>query len=58
MLGLRAVRISDPEWLRAMELISDSVRTGQTVRYLRFYRRERGGKWRQVPLATNREDAP
>ena len=41
-----------------MELISDSVRTGQTVRYLRFYRRERGGKWRQVPLATNREDAP
>lgn len=56
VLSLRAVRIEDPDWLRAMELISDSVRAGQTVHYLRFYRRERGGKWRQVGLATNRED--
>ncbi|AHJ69348.1 Hypothetical protein GbCGDNIH2_7297 [Granulibacter bethesdensis] len=39
ILGLRRLAIDDPEWLRAMEAISNAVRTDRSKRYVRFYHR-------------------
>lgn len=40
VLGLRALKISDPKWLKAMEAISDSTRTVSTKAHIRFYERD------------------
>lgn len=39
ILGLRRISIDDPVWKRAMEAISDAVRTTRSKEYVRFYRR-------------------
>lgn len=38
VLGLRRLQIEDPEWLKAMDAISDAVRTDSSKTYIRFYR--------------------
>ena len=39
VLGLRRIKIDDPQWLRAMQAINDSIQTDSSKSYLRFYRR-------------------
>ncbi|MBO9421737.1 DUF3164 family protein [Labrenzia sp. R4_2] len=40
VLGLRRLAIEDPDWLRAMDAISDAVRVTGTKTYVRVYRRD------------------
>lgn len=37
VLGLKRLAIDDPEWMRAMEAISDAVRVTGSKTYVRFY---------------------
>lgn len=39
VLSLRQYKIDDPEWLRAMDAISDSLRVAGTKAYVRIYKR-------------------
>lgn len=51
ILGLRRLNIDDPDWLKAMDAIADSVTSNQTSTYVRFY--ERIGdtdQYRPIPL--------
>jgi hypothetical protein len=51
VLGLKKLDISDERWLRAMQAISDSVRTSGSTPYIRFYERmEETGQWRPISL--------
>jgi len=51
VLGLRTLDITDPQWLEAMQAISDSVRVAGAKAYVRFYERESDGKsYRPIPL--------
>lgn len=40
VLGLRKLKIDDPEWYRAMEAISEALRVTGSRSYIRFYRRD------------------
>jgi hypothetical protein len=50
ILGLRRLDISDPEWKRAMEAITESIQVSGSKEYLRVYTREENGEYKQVPL--------
>lgn len=39
VLSLRAHKIDDPDWLRAMDAVADSMKAVSSVAYVRFYRR-------------------
>lgn len=44
VLGLRQAKIDDPQWLKAPEIVADSMQAVGSAQYLRFYERnERGG---------------
>lgn len=40
VLGLRALKISDEKWQRAMQAIGDSMKVASTKPYIRFYERD------------------
>ena len=51
LLGLRAVKIEgDPEWDAAMEALSEGLVASGSKTYLRFYKREEGGEYKQIAL--------
>ncbi|MDR1858862.1 MAG: DUF3164 family protein, partial [Treponema sp.] len=50
ILGLRRLDISDPEWKRAMEAITESIQVSGSKEYLRVYTRADNGEYQQVPL--------
>jgi len=51
ILALRRLAIDEPDWLKAMEAIGDSVRVTSSKRYLRIYTRGAvDDKYVQVPL--------
>ena len=51
LLGLRRLAITDPRWLRAMELIHDAERTIGKKRYVNFYRRaDQASSWEHVSI--------
>lgn len=50
ILGLRRLDISDPEWKKAMEAITESIQVSGSKEYLRVYTREENGEYKQVPL--------
>lgn len=50
ILGLRRLDIKDPDWLKAMELISDSIQVTGSKEYVRIYRRNKDGKYEQIDL--------
>lgn len=50
ILGLRRLDIKDPEWLKAMQAITDSVQVSGSKEYLRIYERDESGEYRQVAL--------
>ena len=50
ILGLRRLDITDPEWKRAMDAITDSIQVSGSKEYLRVYTKQVNGEYRQVPL--------
>jgi hypothetical protein len=50
VLGLRRLEITDPDWQKAMEAISESIQVSGTKQYLRFYERDEAGEYKQIPL--------
>jgi len=50
ILGLRRLEITDPDWLKAMAAISDSIQVSGSKQYLRFYERDEQGEYVQIPL--------
>lgn len=50
ILGLRKVDITEPDWLKAMEAISDSVTTSFAKSYVRFYERNAVGGYDAISL--------
>lgn len=51
VLGLRRLKISDPQWLKAMEMISDSVQVASTKAYIRIYQRiAQTDQYEQLPI--------
>jgi hypothetical protein len=50
ILGLRRLDITDPDWKKAMEAITESIQVSGSKEYLRIYTREKNGEYKQVPL--------
>jgi len=51
ILGLRRIKIDDPDWLRAMEVISEALQLEGSKEYLRVYTRPSPrSKWQLVNL--------
>ncbi len=50
ILGLRRLDIKDEQWKKAMNIISDSIQVASTKSYIRVYRRDESGEYKQVPL--------
>ena len=50
VLGLRRVDIQHPKWRQAMDAISDSLQIVGSKAYLRIYKRQADGSYRQVNL--------
>ncbi len=50
ILGLRQLKIDDPQWQEAMDIISDSVKTVRTKTYLSFSERNEAGEYKQIVL--------
>lgn len=51
VLGLRRLDIKDPEWLQAMQAITDSVQAADSKPYVRFYERVGDSdEYRQISL--------
>lgn len=50
VLGLRQLKINDPEWLQAMQAITDSIKVASTKPYIRFYERNASGGYDPINL--------
>ena len=50
ILGLRRLDIKNPNWLKAMEAISDSIMVTGSKEYVRIYKRDSAGKYQQINL--------
>lgn len=50
ILSLRRLAIQDGRWQQAMAAISDSLKTIGSKTYIRFYKQDAEGKYRQIPV--------
>ena len=50
VLGLRRHKIDDPKWIKAMEAIGDSINIVDSKSYVRFYERDKDGKYQVISL--------
>lgn len=50
VLGLRQLKITDPDWLMAMQAITDSIKVASTKPYIRFYERNAQGGYDAINL--------
>jgi hypothetical protein len=50
VLGLRRLGITDAEWEKAMDAITDSIQVISSKTYMRFYERTDSGAYTQIPL--------
>ncbi|MCW8856999.1 MAG: DUF3164 family protein [Kangiella sp.] len=51
VLGLRSIGIKDDKWMKAMNIISDSVHVANTKAYVRVYERVgNSDEYKQIPL--------
>ncbi len=50
ILGLRKIDIDDPQWLKAMDAIVESLQVIGSKQYLRIYKKKEDGSYEQVPL--------
>lgn len=50
VLGLRQLKITDEDWLKAMQAITDSIKVASTKPYIRFYERNAAGGYDPINL--------
>lgn len=50
VLGLRQLKITDADWLMAMQAITDSIKVASTKPYIRFYERNTEGGYDPINL--------
>ncbi|AYV14353.1 DUF3164 family protein [Shewanella chilikensis] len=50
VLSLRALNITDNDWREAMDAIADSIKVAGTTPYLRVYKRQDDGAYKQISL--------
>jgi hypothetical protein len=50
VLSLRRLDIKDERWLRAMDAISDSIQIAGAKPYIRIYKRQTNGEYRQIDM--------
>ena len=50
ILGLRRLNIADPKWKQAMDAISESIQVSGSKAYIRIYKRQKDGSYKQVNL--------
>lgn len=50
ILGLRRLAITDEKWKKAMDIISDSIQVSSTKSYIRVYKRDETGEYKQIAL--------
>ena len=50
VLGLRQLKITDSDWLTAMQAITDSIKVASTKPYIRFYERNAQGGYDPINL--------
>ncbi|OTG68286.1 sulfate transporter [Acinetobacter sp. ANC 4470] len=50
VLGLRRLNIQDEKWQQAMQAISDSIIVTDSKNYIRFYERDKHGKYQAISL--------
>jgi len=50
VLGLKKHAIEDKQWVKAMQAITDSVRTSSSKSYIRFYERDDRGEYKPISL--------
>ena len=50
VMGLRQLKITDPDWLTAMQAITDSIKVASTKPYIRFYERNAQGGYDPINL--------
>ena len=50
VLGLRQLKITDEDWLMAMQAITDSIKVASTKPYIRFYERNAEGGYDPINL--------
>lgn len=50
VLSLRTLDIKDEKWLKAMEAINDSIKIIGSSEYIRIYKRDEAGKYKQIVL--------
>lgn len=50
VLGLRQLKITDEDWLMAMQAITDSIKVASTKPYIRFYERNGEGGYDPINL--------
>ena len=50
VLGLKRLDITDPEWKRAMQAITDSTAVADSKPYIRFYERDEQGVYQPIVL--------
>lgn len=50
VLSLRSLNITDDEWQKAMQAISDATQVISSKEYMRFYERDEYGKYQQITL--------
>jgi len=50
ILGLQAYKIEDGDWVKAMEIIRQSMQVVGTKTYIRFYKKNAEGAYEQIAL--------
>ncbi|MCL1920839.1 MAG: DUF3164 family protein [Kiritimatiellaeota bacterium] len=50
ILGILSCKIEDADWMRAMDVIRNSIQMVGTKAYIRFYEKDEAGEFRQVAL--------
>lgn len=50
ILGLRRLNITDEKWKQAMDAISESIQVAGSKSYMRIYKRQKDGSYKQVNL--------
>lgn len=50
ILGLRRLNINDERWIKAMDIISDSIKVHSSKQYFRVHERDKNGDYRMLNL--------
>ncbi|MCP3923021.1 MAG: DUF3164 family protein [Desulfobacterales bacterium] len=50
ILGLRKIKIKDKDWVKAMGIISDSIKIDGSKTYIQFYHKDKSDNWETIPI--------